>query len=120
MARRPYGAGSVYPRPEKDGSESWYGRWYPSPGGSQVHRKIGPKRRAGSREGLTKAQAERELDRRVEADRPVIRSRLTIKALGERYIEHLEATRDIRLSTLEDYRSMLRRHFKSFLRHPGD
>ena len=114
MARRPYGSGSVYSRPEKDGSESWYGRWYPSSGGGQVHRKIGPKRKPGSREGLTKAQAERELDRRVEADRPVIRSRLTIEALGARYIEHLEAMRDIKLSTLEDYRSMLRRHFRSF------
>lgn len=112
MARRSYGSGSLFVRTDAVGNETWYGRWYA--GGKQVQRRIGPKRKRGSREGLTRAQAERELARLIELERPVIRSRLTIEGLGARYLEHLEVVREVKPSTLDDYHSMLRKHFEPF------
>ena len=53
--RRANGAGSIY---IKHGS--FYGRWYPVEGG-QVNRKLGAVRRPGSRDGLTRGQAEKRL-----------------------------------------------------------
>ncbi len=58
------GSGSLYPH-----RGSWYAKWYV--GNRQVKRKIGRQRKRGSREGLTKAQAEKEmrrLMREVKAD----------------------------------------------------
>ena len=63
--RRAYGSGSLYPH-----RGSWYAKWYV--GNRQVKRKIGRQRKRGSRDGLTKAQAERamrRLMREVEARR---------------------------------------------------
>jgi integrase len=112
MARRSYGTGSLFVHRDARGRETWYGRWYA--GGRRVHRKIGPKRQRGTREGLTRAQAERELQRRVELERPVLRSRLTIEGAGRLYLEHLEHVLERKPTTLSDYRSMLRRHIESF------
>lgn len=112
MSRRSYGSGSLFPQIDKTGVESWYGRWYI--GGEQVQRKIGPKRQRGSQEGLTKAQAERELRRRMRTERPVLRSRLTLDDAAQRYLEHLEHVLEREPTTLGDYRSMVRRHFKPF------
>lgn len=112
MARRSYGSGSLFVRTDAAGAESWYGRWYV--GGRQVQRQIGPKRKRGSREGLTQVQAERELARRTELERPVVRSRLTVEALGQRYLAHLEHELERKPTTLGDYRSMLRRHVGPF------
>lgn len=58
MTRRSYGSGSLFVRCDAAGQEAWYGKWYS--GGRRVKRKIGPKRQRGSREGMTRAQAERE------------------------------------------------------------
>jgi hypothetical protein len=80
MARRSYGSGSLFVRRDARGRETWYGKWYS--GGRRVKRKGGPKRQSGSRDGLTRAQAERELHRRMESERPVLRSRLTIQSSG--------------------------------------
>lgn len=77
MARRSYGSGSLAVRADSAGVESWYGTWWAD--GRKVKRKLGPKRPAGSREGLTAAQAERELRRRIDSERPVLHSRLTIE-----------------------------------------
>ena len=112
MARRSYGTGSLFVYRDARGRELWYGRWYA--GGRRVHRKIGPKRQRGTREGLTRAQAERELQRRVEVERPVLRSRLTIEGAGRLYLEHLEHVLERKPTTLADYRSMLRRHIEPF------
>ena len=57
MARRKYGTGSLY---EKCGA--YYGRWRTSDG-RQVNRKVGAVRPPGTSEGLTRAQAERQLRR---------------------------------------------------------
>jgi hypothetical protein len=54
--RRGYGSGSLYQR-----GDNWYGRWHLD--GTRVKRKLGPVRPEGTREGLTRAQAERELRR---------------------------------------------------------
>src|SRR5215218_9513400 len=73
MARRSYGTGSLSVRRDARGRESWYGQWRIS--GRRVMRKLGEKRPPGSRRGLTRSQAERELQRRIDVDlrRPVER-----------------------------------------------
>ena len=53
-ARRPRGTGSV-----RQVNGRWLGRWYI--GRQRVERSLGPVRRPGSSEGLTKVQAEAKL-----------------------------------------------------------
>lgn len=110
-ARRSYGAGSLFVRRDSQGRESWYAKWYA--GGRRVQRKLGTKRAPGSREGLTRAQAERELHRRVESEQAVVRSRLTIEQAGERYLAHLEHVLERKATTISDYRYMLSGHIVS-------
>ena len=112
MSRRSYGAGSLFVRRDSRGREAWYGRWYAS--GRRIHRRLGPKRPPGSREGLTRAQAERELRRLAESGQPVIRSRIAIEQAGERYLEHLEHVLERKATTVSDYRYMLGRHLAPF------
>ncbi len=112
MARRSYGSGRLYVETNANGVESWYGSWYSS--GRRVKRKIGLKRVPASREGLTRAQAERELRRLTESERPVVRSRLTVAAAGAFYVEHLEHVMERKPTTIGDYQSMLRRHIGPF------
>src|SRR4051794_22610743 len=69
MTRRPYGAGSLYTREKKDGSETYYGRWRQEDG-RQVRAVIGPKRKSGTRDGLTQKQAEAKLRAKREKTRP--------------------------------------------------
>ena len=58
-ARRIYGTGSII---EYRGA--WYGKWR-DPSGRQIKRKLGAIRQPGSREGLTRKQAEVELRRKM-------------------------------------------------------
>jgi hypothetical protein len=55
QSRRVNGAGNIY---IKHGA--YYGRWYTDEGG-QANRKIGKVRRPGTRDGLTRGQAEKRL-----------------------------------------------------------
>lgn len=110
--RRSYGAGSLFVRSDSRGREAWYGKWYV--GGRRIQRCIGPKRPPGSRDGLTRAQAERELQRRVEAERAVVRSRLTVAEAGRRYLDHLEHVLERKPTTVSDYGYMLDRHLSTF------
>lgn len=112
MSRRSYGAGSLFVRRDSRGREAWYGKWHAS--GRRVQRKIGPKRQPGSREGLTQAQAERELQRRMESERVVLRARVAVEEAGRRYLEHLEHVVERKPTTVADYRYMLERHFVPF------
>ncbi len=112
MARRSYGSGSLFVRADARGNEIWYGKWYAN--GQRVKRKIGPKRQRGSREGLTRAQAERELQRRVESERAVVRSGLAVKDAARLYMEHLEHVLERKPSTVGNYRSMLHRHLEPY------
>jgi integrase len=92
--------------------ETWYGQW--RVGAKLVKRRLGPKRRPGERTGLTKAQAERELRRLIDAEVAVAaQSRLDVGEAGERYLAHLRAMGRKR-STLMDYESTLRVHLTPF------
>jgi integrase len=112
MVRRSYGTGSLYVRADAAGRESWYGRWYV--GSERVKRRIGPRRQPGTREGLTRAQAEAELRRRIAAQAPTSAlGRLTVQEAGERLVESLEA-RGRKASTLAAHESILRTHLIPF------
>ena len=110
MARRSYGSGSLF----RKGS-AWYGQWRVA--GRLVKRKIGPMRQPGTREGLRRAQAERELQRRIEQETVVIarHSRTTVESAGDRYLHHLEHVMQRATSTIQDYRIMLERHLGPYL-----
>lgn len=112
MSRRSYGTGSLYVRRNARGGESWYGKWWA--GDRRVQRKIGAKRQPGSREGLTRAQAERELQRRMESERAPVRARVAIEEAGERYLEHLEHVLERKPTTVADYGYILRGHLAPF------
>lgn len=104
--RRSYGSGSLYVH-----RGSWYGRWYV--GTDRVKRKLGPVRRPGERDGLTRAQAEREMRHRMEAHTAPVATRLTVEEAGRRLVAHLEALGRKR-STTEAYESTLRVHLIPF------
>ena len=106
--RRSYGTGQLFVHTDTAGRESWYGRWYIGP--KRIKRRIGPKREPGSRDGLTRAQAEAELRRRMESEQPSpTRSDLTVTEAGERLLQHLAAL-SRKPSTLATYRSLLVTH----------
>jgi integrase len=87
--RRAPGTGSLIERVDSAGRTTYYAKF--QSGGRQVKRRIGPKRPPGSRDGLTRAQAEAEMRKlmsTVTATAPVS-VKLDIGTLGARYIEHL-------------------------------
>ena len=112
VARRSRGTGSLSVRRDARGLESWYGQWWV--GGRRVTRKLGEKRAAGSRRGLTRSQAERELQRAIDRHqlRPLQRD-VTVAEAGDRLLEHLGSLGRKR-STLEEYESFLRVHLAPF------
>lgn len=112
MSRRSYGSGSLYVRRDARGGESWYGKWYS--GGRRIKRRLGPKRQPGSRRGLTRAQAERELRRLIETERPGPSERVDLEEAGRLYLEHLEHVLERKPTTVADYRYMLNRHLIQF------
>ncbi len=86
--RRPYGSGSLYAR-----GGVWYGHWR-GDSGRQVKRRVGPVRSQGSRDGLTRKQAEAELRKLISTVEPgpiVQGDALTIAELGRRYLADAEA-----------------------------
>jgi Phage integrase, N-terminal SAM-like domain len=109
MAKRSYGSGSLF---MKHGE--WYGRWWV--GDQRVKRALGPVREAGNRRGLTRAQAEREMRRRMEAETVVlsVRDRLTLAEAGARYVDHLEHVMERKPTTVQDYRGYLRGHLEPY------
>jgi hypothetical protein len=104
-ARRPYGTGTLYVK-----AGAWYGRWLV--GGRRMNRKLGPARQHGTREGLTRSQAERELRRRMEQEQAIAATaaRVTVEDAGGRHLHHLEHVMGRAPSTVQDYRIMLDRH----------
>jgi hypothetical protein len=114
VASRSTGLGSLFVRQNRRGGETWYAKVRVN--GRQVKRALGPKRPAGSREGLTKAQAEAALRRLVnelEAGPPPPVEERTLAQVGESYLREL-GTRGRRRSTLGDYESYLRVHLVPF------
>lgn len=95
-SKRSYGSGSLYQR-----RGFWYGRWWI--GNRQVQRKIGPIRKPGSREGLTKSQAESELRRLIREVKPTPQERLHVREVGDAYIAHLRDNLERKPTTIQDY-----------------
>jgi integrase len=106
---RPRGTGSLYPC-----RGSWYGTWWV--GSKQRKRKVGPMRKAATNEGLTKVQAEARLRKMMEETKraPVVPERLTLVEVTERYIKHLENVVERRSSTVETYKSIVKKHIRPF------
>ncbi|HVC06997.1 MAG TPA: site-specific integrase [Solirubrobacterales bacterium] len=98
--RRAYGSGSLYPH-----RGSWYAKWYV--GNRQVKRKIGRLRKRGSREGLTKAQAEKEMRRLMREVKATPQERLTLREVGDAYIAHVRDFLERKPSTVQDYEGIL-------------
>src|ERR1039458_2690163 len=114
-ARRSYGSGSLYVRRDKAGCETWYGHWRAD--GTQLKRRIGDKRATGSRDGLTRTQAEAELRRQMAGVKPathVSGDALTIADLGDRYLADLKRQGRKR-ATLVAVESAVRVWFRPFL-----
>ena len=107
--RRGYGSGSLYVSANRAGEESWYGRWWIE--GRRVKRKIGPKRGEGTKTGLTRRQAERELRRLIDTERPTPGSQVSVLDAGEQLIVKLGAL-GRKPTTLSTYRSLLRTHLR--------
>ena len=112
MARRSKGTGSLSTRKDARSVASWYGQWWV--GGRRATRALGRKREPGTRLGLTRAQAERELQRLIDRDLSVpLQREFTVREAGERLIDHLDALGRKR-STLGDYESFLRVHLAPY------
>jgi integrase len=112
MARRSRGTGSLSVRRDAAGAEPWYGQWWA--GDRRVTRQLGPKRERGTRNGLTRAQAERELQRQIDQHVPIAADRSAgVAEVGERLIAHL-ASLGRKRSTVEEYGSYLRVHLAPF------
>ncbi len=115
MPRRSYGSGSLYVRADKTGRETWYGHWRAN--GRQVKRRIGRKRVAGGREGLTRSQAEPELRRLIDSTQVKPRSgeALTVSEAARRYIVSAQR-RGRKRSTCDNIESETRVHLQPFFR----
>lgn len=102
MSKSRYGSGQVF---LKHGA--WYGRWRLADG-RRLNRKLGPARRPGSREGLTKLQAEKKLRALIDEPRPASPSD-DIEQLGAALLIRLES-RNNKPSSIEAVESHLRVH----------
>ena len=93
-SRRSYGTGSLFTARGK-----WYGKW--RVGDQQIRRAIGPKRQPGSREGLTRKQAEAELRRLMQTTRPAPRTDgITFEDAANEYLRFVGDVRQIDPKTL--------------------
>jgi integrase len=88
----------------------WMGKWYVR--GKPVKRSLGPMRQPGSREGMTKTQAEaklRDLISETSTTPPPVAEGMTVEQVGSRLITQLKA-KNRKPSTVENYESYLRVH----------
>jgi integrase len=115
-SKRRYGSGSII---EIGGV--YYGKWRVD--GTQIKRRIGPKRTRGEADGLTHAHAEARL-REVMAEDAAERARLretrrrtdrhSLVEVGWLYIEYGRDHRGLKASTLADYDSHIRIHIEPY------
>jgi integrase len=98
---------------ERNGA--WYGRWR-TPAG-RPHRKIGRARQRGSREGLTRTQAEKRLRQLIDGDQPLPAAAgiPTVEELGNRLLSRL-AAKGRKRSHIESVDSHLRVHIVPYFR----
>lgn len=106
-ARRPRGTGSLLIQRDAAGREVWYGKW--RIGSEQVKRRIGPKRVASTRQGLTRTQAEAELRRLMGTLEHASSQggRTTVAEAGALLLDQLHA-KGRKRATLETYESAIR------------
>ncbi len=97
MQRRAYGSGSIFER-----GGTYFGKW--RVGDRQIKRKLGPVRKTGTRDGLTKAMAEARLRALMLEVTPPPAARMTVEEVGRHWLTHLEALGRKR-STMRSYRS---------------
>jgi integrase len=106
-AKRTYGTGSIM---ERHGI--YHGQW--RVGGRRVMRKLGPVRKPGTSDGLTRTQAEARLRTLMAAvTDPPVTERVTVQDAGVRLIAHLKALGRKR-STTQGYESYLEVHLVPF------
>ena len=101
--RRPRGTGSIR---ERDGR--LYGKFFVR--GRPIERLIGSARQPGTKEGLTKTQAEtrlREMMAELNVAPPPVVERITVKDAGDRLIRQLQLQQR-KASTTDNYESILR------------
>jgi integrase len=111
--KRSPGTGALMIRTHAAGRETWYGKW--RIGGTQVKRRIGPKRVRGTRVGLTQTQAEAEL-RRIMAEVQAVPNRgerMTLADVGRALLAARSAAGRKR-STVEGYESIIVTHIVPF------
>jgi integrase len=103
MARRTYGTGSL-----STIGGSWVGSWY-GPDGRRVKRRVGPVRTPGERDGLTRAQAEKEFRRIRDLEASTIAARrVSMADAGEQLCISLEVKgrkKSHRLTVASDLRN---------------
>jgi integrase len=103
MARRHHGTGSIYVK-----YGNYYGRWMLD--GRKVNRPLGPVRKPGSREGLTKREAEAAMRRQIQlVTSAQSQERISVAEAGDRLVELLEL-KGRKPSTIEAVRSALSVH----------
>ena len=93
-------------------SNRWYGQWCVR--GQLVKRSLGPVRQPGSRDGLTRTQAEarlRELMLETTTAPPPVTERMTVAEVGDRRIKQLARSGRKPDTTLANYESEIRIHF---------
>jgi integrase len=114
-ARRAPGSGCLIVREDSAQRESWYGKW--TVDGQQVKRRVGAKREVGTRDGLTRTQAEAELRRLMAEVKPTRTpaDALTVTELAARYRRHLER-QGRKKATLVALESVLRVWLQPFFR----
>jgi integrase len=113
-SRRTYGTGTLAERTDSRGRTTYYGRWRTAEG-RRVNVALGLKRRPGESDGLTKAQAEAELRRRMDAE-PAPAAAVTGRSL-QSVADDWVASRERAgrgAGTIEDYRSALDQHVLTF------
>jgi integrase len=104
--RRNHGTGAIVER-----YGSYHGQWRVD--GKLVQRKLGPVRKPGSKEGLTKAAAEKALRALMAEQVTTVTGRVTLEDAGGRLIRHLR-TKGRKPSTIEGYRSYLEVHLLDY------
>jgi integrase len=82
---RSRGSGTLYIK-----HDAYYGRWLTDDGG-RANRWIGPVRRPGTRNGLTRAEAEKRLRNLIDDVRQVSNPDRTVEDVGAALLDHLEA-----------------------------
>jgi integrase len=89
---------------------AWYGRWRDG-AGNQYKRKLGKKRTAGERDGLTKSQAEAKLRDLIQAEQAFRAAvdRVTVAEAAAAHLQRLEV-RAVKRSYLQTVESIVRVH----------